>query len=208
MFSMNSAAKSTGLFILKAGIAAISIVFIYIKVNNRSDFEVLANTLKNGFTDSTKMPLLLTIVLLMLVNWFLESAKWKLLLQYIVPTGWLRCFRSVLSGVTVSLFTPNRIGEFAGRVLHLDRGVRIKAAIASVIGSMNQLLITIIAGGFSLLASLHLYVEDDFIYRTINTITAVTMIIVVFFYFRIPGLSRFAEKFKSLRGINLYTSLF
>ena len=60
-----------------------------------------------------------------------------------------------MSGVTVSIFTPNRTGEFAGRVLHLDAGIRIKAAIASVIGSMNQLLITIIAGGIGLITSVN-----------------------------------------------------
>jgi hypothetical protein len=144
----------------------------------------------------------------MLVNWVLESAKWKLLLASFSPVTWLRSIRSVLSGVTVSIFTPNRIGEFAGRILHLDPGVRIRAAIACVIGSMNQLLITVVAGGISLLTVLRTYVDDDFIYRTLYGLTVISILAAIFIYFKIPGISRLTAKIHRIRTMNLYTSFF
>jgi Lysylphosphatidylglycerol synthase TM region len=207
-FIVNPTGRKTGLFFLKAIIAAISIWIIFLKVHARQDFDQMQEILVRALYNPGKLWLLAAVFALMFGNWLLETAKWKLLLQYISPSGWLRCFRSVMSGVTVSIFTPNRIGEFAGRVLHLDPGVRIRAAIASVIGSMNQLLITILAGATGLLASLNLYVEDDFIYRIIFLLTITGMIAAVYFYFKIPGLSRIAGKFKSLRKLNLYTSVF
>ena len=158
---MHPVVKKIAFLLLKTAIAAASVWFIFLKINSREDFDQILNTIKESVQDPSKLFLLIIVLILMGFNWFLETAKWKLLLEYISPTGWLRCLRSVLSGVTVSILTPNRIGEFAGRVLHLEKGVRVKAAIASVIGSMNQLLITILAGGFGLILSMKLFVRGS-----------------------------------------------
>lgn len=196
------------LTLLKALIAVVSIIFICVKVNSRTDFERLQESLVSGWSDRDKAWLLIAVSMLMLLNWFLESVKWKLLLESFSPVGWLRSFRSVLSGVTVSIFTPNRIGEFAGRVLHLDPGVRIRGAIASVIGSMNQLLITVVAGGISLLTALQNYVDDIFIYRTLYGLILVSVAAAVFIYFKIPGIYRLTSRIRSFQKMNLYTSFF
>ncbi|MBL0343487.1 MAG: flippase-like domain-containing protein [Bacteroidetes bacterium] len=145
----------------------------------------------------------------MVVNWFVETAKWKLLLSRIQPVTWSRGFRSVLSGVTISVFTPNRMGEFAGRVMHLESGTRIKAALASVMGSMNQLLITIVAGGIALLASLdQLETAGSNLYRVKFLLILAGIIAVFFIYFRIPLLSRIGEHYIKLRKIKtLYKSV-
>ena len=114
-----------------------------------------------------------------------------------------------MSGVTVSIFTPNRVGEFAGRVLHLQSGHRIKASIASVIGSMNQLLITLVAGGVGLIFSLSGYLPGEpILVNTLNVLIAVAIVALVIIYFKIPTLSILAEKFPSLKNITLYTRVF
>ncbi len=205
---MNSQNRKIGFVFLKAAIALISVLFIFRKVNSRSDFDSLLETISASANNQDKVVVFAAVMLLMVVNWLLESAKWKLLLKYINPSSWLRCIRSVMSGVTVSIFTPNRIGEFAGRVMHLDPGVRVKAAIASVIGSMNQLLITVIAGGIGLVFSLDLFInEKHFQILTVILIFLITSF-AIYIYFRIPGLTRLANKFSSLRKLLLYTSVF
>lgn len=205
---MHPVVKKTGILLLKTAIAAASVWFIFLKINSREDFDQILNTIKESVQDSSKLFILIIVLILMGFNWFLETAKWKLLLEYISPTGWLRCLRSVLSGVTVSILTPNRIGEFAGRVLHLEKGVRVKAAIASVIGSMNQLLITILAGGVGLILSMGLFVNDEFMGRLFILLVITGMCTAVYIYFRIPGLTPLAEKFPAIRKLLLYTSVF
>jgi len=205
---MTSLQKKIGIILIKTAIAGVSVWFIFRKVNAREDFDQIQDVTLNSLNDSSKSAVLITVLILMGVNWLLETAKWKLLLKYISPTGWLRCFRSVMSGVTVSILTPNRIGEFAGRVMHLEQGIRVKAAIASVIGSMNQLLITVIAGGIGLIASMALFVEDAFIVRIFILLIVSGIITALYIYFRIPGLTRLAEKFPVLRKLKLYTSVF
>ena len=95
---------------------------------------------------SSNLIILLAVCLLMLVNWSLEAAKWKILIVSLEPISFLRSLESVFAGVTASIFTPNRIGEFAGRVFFLEKADKIQATMKSFSGSMAQLLITLFAG--------------------------------------------------------------
>jgi hypothetical protein len=46
--------------------------------------------------------------------------------------------------------TPNRIGEFGGRVLYVHEGHRWKAVSLTIIGSLSQLIITLLGGAAGL----------------------------------------------------------
>ena len=188
---------------------AASVYFIYDKVISRPDFDQMKFQFLNLFKSKNNTSHLIFLILLMFLNWLTETAKWRILLNRIQPINWLRGFRSVMSGVTVSVFTPNRIGEFAGRVMHLDRGSRIKAALAAVIGSMNQLMITIVAGGIGLLASLHQFEQENSLLYWVKFLLILTGIIaVIFIYFGIPLLSRIGDHFSKLRKVGLYVKVF
>lgn len=86
------------------------------------------------------------VIILVFVNWGLEARKWQLLMQSVQPMSFFTAFKSVLCGVTLSLNTPNRIGEYGGRILFVNDGNRIKAITLSIAGSMAQLIITMFMG--------------------------------------------------------------
>ena len=86
------------------------------------------------------------VLILMIANWSIEAIKWKLLVEPLEKINFIHSMKGVLSGVTVSIFTPNRIGEFAGRVFFLNKSDKIQATIMSLIGSVAQLLVTVIGG--------------------------------------------------------------
>jgi len=88
---------------------------------------------------------------LMPVNWSLEAIKWKYLIRKTESISFLIALKSVLSGVCISIFTPNRVGEFVGKVFYLKTTEKTKATIASFIGSSLQLLVTILAGSLAIL---------------------------------------------------------
>ena len=94
----------------------------------------------------------------MLLNWSLESLKWQLLVRRVEKVPFLLAFQSVLTGVTVSIFTPNRTGEFFGRAFFLKRGDPVKASFLSIFGSLSQLLVTVLTGSVALL-----FVYRDFL---------------------------------------------
>ncbi len=80
------------------------------------------------------------------LNWLLESYKWKYIIKQIETISLKRAVVGVIAGITLSTFTPNRIGEFAGRTLVLKIQNRFKGSILTVISSMAQLMVTLILG--------------------------------------------------------------
>ncbi|HMN04985.1 MAG TPA: lysylphosphatidylglycerol synthase domain-containing protein [Flavobacteriales bacterium] len=90
------------------------------------------------------------MVVLIVLNWGLESAKWRWLVGHLEPIGRLRAFAATLTGTAIGLVTPNRTGEFAGRVLFLAPGHRWQGAFATWLGSIAQFVTTVIMGGLAL----------------------------------------------------------
>jgi len=141
------------------------------------------------------------VILLVFVNWGMEARKWQLLMNAIQPMSFFTAFKSVLCGVTLSLNTPNRIGEYGGRILFVNEGNRIKAITLSIAGGMAQLIITMLMGCFGLTYLLFTMDASDllmgisvfwikiFLYGSIFG-----TIIFIFFFFRLSWLIRLMEK--------------
>ena len=66
------------------------------------------------------------------------------------PIKLTEAFRMILSGIALSIATPNRMGEFAGRVMHLPSGQRLQGTAFTVIGNFAQLIVTCMAGSIAL----------------------------------------------------------
>jgi hypothetical protein len=90
------------------------------------------------------------VFLLMLVNWGIEAVKWKRLMAAVERITFVRAFKATLAGAGVSLLTPNRTGEFVGRVLFLRPENRIDGSALTVLGSVSQLLVTFVSGTIGL----------------------------------------------------------
>jgi len=86
------------------------------------------------------------VISLAFVNWGLEAKKWQILMQKLQPLTYPVALKGVLSGVTLSLNTPNRVGEYGGRVLYVNEGNRLKSVSLSITGSICQLTITVLMG--------------------------------------------------------------
>lgn len=89
---------------------------------------------------------LFSVNLLMFFNWGLEAWKWRILVQPLEEISFFQSLKSIFSGITVSVFSPNRTGDFAGRVFFLKGADKIQASLKSFVGSLLQLLVTFITG--------------------------------------------------------------
>lgn len=101
------------------------------------------------------------VLLLALLNWSLEALKWKYLMAKVEQVDFITALRAFFNGITVSFFTPNRTGEFAGRVLYLQRDVAIPGALLTFIGSTAQLLVTLQCGALAAMVYTGLFIELD-----------------------------------------------
>ncbi|MFT4022497.1 MAG: lysylphosphatidylglycerol synthase domain-containing protein [Flavihumibacter sp.] len=89
---------------------------------------------------------LAVVMAAMLLNWGIEARKWQLLLRPLVNISFSRSFKAVMAGVAFAVNTPNRIGEYGGRMLYLPEGKRLESVPLTVLGSFAQLLVTLVTG--------------------------------------------------------------
>ena len=78
-------------------------------------------------------------IFLMFVNTSLEGCKWYLLANSAEPLGYGKAFSSYLAGVAFSIITPNRIGEYPGRILYIGSNNTWRYINVSVTGIISQL---------------------------------------------------------------------
>lgn len=97
---------------------------------------------------------ILVVIILMPFNWLLETRKWIHLMQPVEQVRMRKAFKAVLAGLTVSMFTPNRMGEYGGRILMVSPKNRIRSIFATLVGSMSQWLILVGGGLVGLLCLL------------------------------------------------------
>jgi len=154
------------------------------------------------------------VIVFVFVNWGLEARKWQVLMKVLQPVSFIAAFRSVLCGVTFSLNTPNRMGEFAGRILFVDEGKRLKAITLSVAGSMAQLIITMLMGCFGLtwlvvnsgdpgtVTGIPVFWLHIFLYSSI-----LITVVFVFFFFRFGWLIKLLEKLPYANRFSKYINV-
>ncbi len=90
------------------------------------------------------------VFVLMFCNWGMESFKWKLLIGSLEEISFLKAFKAVLAGCSISMLLPNRIGEYGGRVMYLANDNKIKAISLTIVGSIAQLIVTVVMGAAGL----------------------------------------------------------
>ncbi|GAA4463926.1 hypothetical protein GCM10023093_13310 [Nemorincola caseinilytica] len=83
--------------------------------------------------------LLAACIALMLLNTWLESYKWHTLVSWAEATPYRTALASYLAGVAFSIITPNRIGEYPGRILYLGGRNTFRYINISVSGIVSQL---------------------------------------------------------------------
>jgi hypothetical protein len=131
--------------VLKWLIAIVALAFLIYEIFVKHDAVALFSEYRE--TIKSTYPYLLIVLLLMPLNWFIEAAKWRKLLNDGNAISWLKAYKGVLMGISVGLFTPNGVGEFAGRMWVVGKDEREKAVSSSIVGSIAQLSITITIGG-------------------------------------------------------------
>ncbi|MCB9353173.1 MAG: flippase-like domain-containing protein [Lewinellaceae bacterium] len=83
-------------------------------------------------------------------NWLAEVWKWRPFVQRHESMSLKSAVSAVLAGASFALFTPNRVGEYGGRLLYVSPAHHWQAFVANAVGSMAQYLVLLsggIAGG-------------------------------------------------------------
>ena len=201
-------------FLLKIGIVAFALFFLYQQLTYKSsieqfDLDQILVKLQENYIVVT------VVILMMLLNWFLESLKWRFLISKIEKVSIKRSIRAIFSGITISAFTPNRVGEYGGRVFCLEKADRIKGVLITVIGSMAQLVTTIVFGSIGILLLPNLMPEFDsllsnivFAYPIMLFLLILLNVLLVTLFLNASVFSVVLSKIKFLRKFKKYNEVF
>ncbi len=187
----------------------LAVWFIYDKAfNSKENLDYLSNLMAASRGPNVAV-LSITIFLLMFVNWYIESLKWRRMIAKIEIITPFRAFEAVLSGLTVSFFTPNRIGEYAGRVFHLGKSNRITATLITMLENSAQLVITIIFGCIGLVCySTNYLFFPEWLYIVIWVFALVTPFICLLLYYNVSLMNGLLKKIKFFRKKHVNLDVF
>jgi len=188
---------------------------VYQQIQGQPDIETVLVQIRKAF-GSSKILLLLSVILLMPVHWSLETYKWMMAVRKVQVINFARALKAILSGIAFSISTPNSIGEYVGRVLFMDDGNRIKAIALTVVANLSQLIITMLMGTVALFFLKDKLIQSDFLsepmfYATLS-ISIFILITLTLIFFRLslfikiinklPATSKFAWAVEAVEHVN------
>ena len=199
--------KKTLSFLIKIGIVVFSLYFLYKELVLKNDIINFDKSL--FFKLITDNIILIVIVLfLMFLNWFLEALKWRYMISKIEKVSIYTSLKAVFAGITVSSFTPNRVGEYGGRVFYLEKADRLKGVIITFIGSMSQLLITILFGSISFIILSELLFESKIFFSAISKFKLLVFLLLFLFNVFVFYFFYNVHSFISFFNLNKYINRF
>lgn len=179
--------------------AVLAVSFISYKIYTNEGSGNYLEQLQIAFLQPGSLILFLFVFLLMLLNWLTEAMKWKYMIGKIEKVKFVTAVEAVLSGLTVSILTPNRIGEYAGRVFHLNAGNRLRATVITIIENSSQLLVTVLAGSIASLVFIKEFIElSPWIYFLIRGMLIVFCLLCLLLYFNLELFERVFNRYRFL----------
>ena len=147
------------------------------------------------------------VLLLCIVNWTIETLKWKFLVNKLTFIHFKEAFLGILLGISFSLFTPNRLGEYGGRVLVL-KDKRIAAIVSTLVGSYAQIVVNMSIGGLATLVYLWKYLHLNF-YLVLSAIVLYVLLFVflIVSYFNLDIFSIIFNKYNIFKKIAGYVDV-
>ena len=180
---------------------------IYTQIKNQPNLELSWIKIKNSINSVAGWNLLI-VGILMIVNWSLEALKWKLAVTKIQVVSFTKSLKAVLSGVSFSVSTPNRMGEYLGRVLYMEEGNRLRTISITIVSSMSQVIITLLMGGLGLVFLMKNLQTSDITsslwIRVILFGVTIVFLLLTLFYFRLAWVVKLFER---IPGSGKYTYL-
>lgn len=124
----------------------------------------------------------LFLVILTLFNWFFEILKWQKLVQVVQKISFKDALEQSLGGLTASLVTPNRIGDYGAKVMYYTNRFKGKIVLLNLVGNISQMTITTVFGVIGLTIFVNFYQVDIDYYRVTRFVFILLIIAILSFF--------------------------
>ncbi len=199
-FSLNKNTKIWLNYAAGAIISALLLYGIYVQVDKQ-----LHSIDKIVLQDTGSTFFLCLCIVLMPLNLALEARKWHILAGSAQPISYRGAFTSYLAGLAISIVTPNRIGEYPGRILYLKRKNTFRLISVSVLGMVAQLFTLFL---FGLMGLIYLNVNfHEHGERFMLILCSFVSIMMAILYWKLEVWLPLLGRFKWTRRYNIYAQL-
>ena len=190
MISISPKTEQFLLFIIKLLIVGGAFYFIYSQLanNDKLDWQKFLVLFEKNYSIGGIAFLLLLSVL----NRFFEILKWQNLVSYLHKISLPEATKQVLGALTAGLFTPNGVGEYAGKALFFEKSKAKKVIFLNLICNGIQMILSVVFGLFGLL-----YFNANY-----NIITTKTVSILFGICFLLFGILFFSKKI-NIKGYSI-----
>lgn len=188
---------------------------IYRQVRHQPDLAASLNSFGDILNEEHRWKLW-GVFLLMMINWGVEAKKFQVVLRPLEQIDWRKALRAVLTGIAFSISTPNRIGEYPGKVLYVQSGNRLKALSLIVAGNLSQLIITLLMGFGALIfllytpgaAAVPIRAGSYFPYMRAGVwVAGGLLVLAAVTYFRIKNVVNVGKRFPAWRKITTHAAV-
>tara|TARA_R110002124_G_scaffold120895_6_gene278960 strand:+ start:18785 stop:19768 length:984 start_codon:yes stop_codon:yes gene_type:complete len=195
MTSLSHKAKQYLLTALKVFILAITFGYIYVKLTSGDGVDLDGFKATLASKDNIEMGEVLFFVFLTIINWTFEILKWQTLVLAVQNISFTTALKQSLASLTVSLATPNRIGEYGAKAYFFVPSKRKQVLLLNFVGNMTQMIITTLFGIIGLCVLVFTY-NISFSWMNIILLGAGVIVLSVLVYI-------FKEKELLLKGLSI-----
>jgi hypothetical protein len=149
MIAIPDKSKQFLVFTIKVLIVLAAFYFIYnqLATNDQLNWLKFAALFEKKWTVGG----ILFILLFSIFNRMLEILKWQNLVSSFQPIKLWRATAEVLGALTAGIFTPNGLGEYAGKAFFYEKAKTKKIVFLNLICNGIQMLVTVVFGVCGLL---------------------------------------------------------
>lgn len=183
--------KSKHLLVLLLKLIVVGGAFYYIYNRLTSgetmNKEVLLNLLENHFSIYS----ILLVLLLTVLNRFFEILKWQNLVQIVQPISLSESTQQVLGALTAGIFTPNGLGEYAGKAIFYKKNLTKTILFLNLVCNGIQMLISVVFGVIGLVIFAYYFdlLNVELIFSLLIGLTLIVVVAVLFKKWNIKGYS-------------------
>lgn len=144
MISIPHKAKQFLVFTIKLLIVIGAFYFIYNQIAQNSKLDW--NKFQKLVLEKTTFLTLIFILFFSIANRYFEILKWQNLVNFMHPITVGEASKQVLGALTAGIFTPNGLGEYAGKALFFKKEHTKKVVFLNLICNGIQMFLTVIFG--------------------------------------------------------------
>lgn len=188
--------------LLRLTIVVLTLFFLYDQLFYRKDLQSFVDFFPEVSSGRYFYLFIALVAILIPINLLLEIVKWKLLIGKLEKVSFWNATKAVLTGISVSMILPNRVGDYLGRVFVLKKADRLQAVLATILGSMAQLLTTILFGFAASLVFFPVYrdMSDSLNIWFYSGLIVLVVVLALTFIFAYLNFSAFSDILKRISG--------